>query len=78
MVISPEIWLTRYFHKYLTDGIDVEYQQHGQTQYKKVQLIDFTDIYQNDWLVVSQFRVKETGKTPRIPDVVIFINGLPE
>ncbi|MDD1419957.1 type I restriction endonuclease subunit R [Dolichospermum sp. ST_sed1] len=67
----------RRFHQYLTDGIDVEYQQHGETQYKKVQLIDFTDIHQNDWLVVNQFRVKETGKNPRIPDVVIFINGLP-
>jgi type I site-specific restriction-modification system R (restriction) subunit len=67
----------RYFHKYLTDGIDVEYQQHGQTQYKKVQLIDFHKIDNNDWLVVNQFRVKETGKNPRIPDVVIFINGLP-
>ncbi|MFO5437289.1 MAG: type I restriction endonuclease subunit R, partial [Dolichospermum sp.] len=67
----------RRFHKYLTDGVDVEYQQNGQTQYKKVQLIDFDKIDHNDWLVVNQFRVKETGKTARIPDVVIFINGLP-
>ncbi|MDH6060851.1 type I restriction endonuclease subunit R [Chrysosporum bergii ANA360D] len=67
----------RRFHKYLTDGVDVEYQQNGQTQYKKVQLIDFNKIDNNDWLVVNQFRVKETGKTARIPDVVIFINGLP-
>ncbi|MFN7661844.1 MAG: type I restriction endonuclease, partial [Dolichospermum sp.] len=34
----------RRFHKYLTDGVDVEYQQNGQTQYKKVQLIDFDKI----------------------------------
>ncbi|MFM6157584.1 MAG: type I restriction endonuclease subunit R, partial [Sphaerospermopsis kisseleviana] len=67
----------RRFHKYLTDGVDVEYQQNGQTQYKQVQLIDFDNIDNNDWLVVNQFRVKETGKTARIPDVVIFINGLP-
>ena len=67
----------RRFHQYLTDGVDVEYQQNGETQYKKVQLIDFDKIDHNDWLVVNQFRVKETGKTARIPDVVIFINGLP-
>ncbi len=67
----------RRFHKYLTDGVDVEYQQNGQTQYKTVKLIDFDKIDHNDWLVVNQFRVKETGKTARIPDVVIFINGLP-
>lgn len=67
----------RRFHQYLTDGVDVEYQQGGQTQYKKVKIIDFEEIDQNDWLVVNQFRVQETGKTARTPDVVIFINGLP-
>ncbi|UUO16371.1 type I restriction endonuclease subunit R [Dolichospermum heterosporum] len=67
----------RRFHQYLTDGVDVEYQQNGETQYKKVKLINFDKIGHNDWLVVNQFRVKETGKTARIPDVVIFINGLP-
>ncbi|MDB9446546.1 type I restriction endonuclease subunit R [Anabaena sp. CS-542/02] len=67
----------RRFHRYLTDGVDVEYQQGGRTQHKKVKIIDFEQTNQNDWLVVNQFRVQETGKTARTPDVVIFINGLP-
>jgi hypothetical protein len=75
--LGKQTYHQRLKFKYLTDGVDVEYQQNGQTQYKKVQLIDFDKIDDNDWLVVNQFRVKETGKTARIPDVVIFINGLP-
>ncbi len=66
----------RRFHKLLTDGVDVEYQAEGRTIYDKVWLIDFTNLNNNDWLAVNQLYVKE-NKTPRIPDVVIFINGLP-
>jgi type I restriction enzyme R subunit len=66
----------RRFHKFLTDGVDVEYQAEGRTIYDKVWLIDFTNLNNNDWLAVNQLYVKE-NKTPRIPDVVIFINGLP-
>lgn len=66
----------RRFHQYLTDGVDVEYQQDGQTQYKKVKIIDFEQVDNNDWLVVNQFTVIE-NKNNRRPDVVIFINGLP-
>jgi len=66
----------RRFHKLLTDGVDVEYQAENRTIYDKVWLIDFTNPDNNDWLAVNQFYVKE-NKTPRIPDIVIFINGLP-
>ena len=31
----------RRFHKFLTDGVDVEYQAEGYTKYDKVWLIDF-------------------------------------
>jgi len=43
----------RCFHKYLTDGVDVEYQQNGRTKYEKVWLMDFSNIHNNDWLVVK-------------------------
>ncbi|HEY9651515.1 MAG TPA: type I restriction endonuclease subunit R [Coleofasciculaceae cyanobacterium] len=66
----------RRFHKLLTDGVDVEYQAENRTIYDKVWLIDFTNPNNNNWLAVNQLYVKE-NKTPRIPDVVIFINGLP-
>lgn len=66
----------RRFHKFLTDGIDVEYQENGRTKYDKVWLIDFTNPNNNDWLAVNQFTIIE-NKNNRRPDVLIFINGLP-
>jgi type I restriction enzyme R subunit len=66
----------RRFHKFLTDGVDVEYQTSERIVYDQVKLIDFTNPENNDWLVVNQFTVIEDKKERR-PDVVVFINGLP-
>ncbi len=66
----------RRFHKFLTDGVDVEYQTSERIVYNQVKLIDFTNPENNDWLVVNQFTVIEDKKERR-PDVVVFINGLP-
>ncbi|MBD2341444.1 type I restriction endonuclease subunit R [Calothrix sp. FACHB-156] len=66
----------RRFHKLLTDGVNVEYQTSERIVYDQVQLIDFTNPDNNDWLVVNQFTVIENKKDRR-PDVVVFINGLP-
>ena len=41
-----------------------------------IELIDFTDPSNNDWVVTNQFTVVE-GKYNRRPDVVVFVNGLP-
>ena len=74
---SPSLYENnRRFHKFLTDGVDVEYQAKGRTVYDKVWLLDFDDSDNNDWLVVNQFTVIE-GKNNRRPDLVVFINGLP-
>ena len=37
-------------------------------------LVDWED-RENDWLAVNQFEI--VGKTPRQPDIVLFLNGLP-
>src|SRR5712691_5324118 len=67
----------RRFHKWITGGVDVEYHaSDGRIVYDKVQLIDFTGIDNNDWLVVNQFTVVE-NKNNRRPDVIVFVNGLP-
>jgi len=66
----------RRFHTHLTAGVDVEYQAEGRIVYDKVWLIDFSDIDNNDWLVINQFTIIEDKKDRR-PDVVVFINGLP-
>lgn len=41
-----------------------------------MQLFDFSDPANNDWLVANQFTVTE-DKNNRRPDIVVFVNGLP-
>src|SRR3990172_2214457 len=68
-------------HRLLVDGIAVDYKgKDGRVISGRVQVIDFEDIENNDWLVVNQYTVEasyQNGKVNRRPDVVIFINGLP-
>lgn len=65
------------FHRWLTDGVDVEYQnKEGRTVHDKAWLVDFEYPGKNDWLAVNQFTVIE-NKHNRRPDIVVFVNGLP-
>ncbi|MCA9443726.1 MAG: type I restriction endonuclease subunit R, partial [Candidatus Omnitrophica bacterium] len=65
------------FHRFLVDGVDVEYQnREGRNVHDKVWLVDFEEPENNDWLAVNQFTVIENNRNRR-PDVVIFVNGLP-
>ena len=67
----------RAFHRMLRDGVDVEYPRpDGSIKGDKARLVDFADVYANEWLVVNQFTVIE-GQHNRRPDIVVFINGLP-
>ena len=57
--------------------MEVEYRRKdGSIAGDRVQLIDFDDPANNDWLVVNQFTVIE-GQHNRRPDIVVFVNGLP-
>lgn len=75
----------RAFHKYLIEGVPVEYTLYkdGETKTKHThaRLMDFTNPDNNEFLVVNQFAITGTsrhGKTGnRRPDIVVFINGLP-
>jgi len=68
----------RAFHKWLIEGVAVEYTcpKTGESIPTHVQLIDFTNVNNNQFLVVNQFTVAGT-KGNRRPDIVVFINGLP-
>lgn len=46
---------------------------HNQT----VRYIDFDHLERNDFLVVDQFRADAAGRDPIIPDLVLFVNGIP-
>ena len=73
------------FHRLLLEGVKVEFtpspsaplpEEEGSKQIDYVQLVDFTNVDNNQFLVVNQFTI--TGsKGNRRPDVIVFVNGLP-
>lgn len=79
-VTKPEspvlIYNNRAFHKLLLEGVPVEYRDGDETKTDHVQLIDFQNAENNEFLVVNQYTIQGT-KQLRRPDVVVFINGLP-
>jgi len=74
---SPELIANNEtFHRMLTEGIKVTYQQNGSERGDLVWLIDFQHPENNDFRVMNQFTVIENNINKR-PDVILFINGLP-
>jgi len=74
---SPNLFQNNYaFHKYLTDGVDVEYRKGDRIVGDKVWLIDYENSTNNEFLVVNQFTIIENNVNKR-PDIILFINGLP-
>ncbi|MGM3189601.1 type I restriction endonuclease subunit R [Dickeya dadantii subsp. dieffenbachiae] len=66
----------RRVHRLLLAGIPVEFSEGEEKRTDLVNLIDFANPRNNDFLLVSQFTVAGT-KQPRRPDLVAFVNGLP-
>jgi len=73
-------------HKYLVEGVPVEYQRaDGSIGGDLVRVLDYDEPENNEFLAVNQFTVVENlsacnaqaGQHERRPDVVLFINGLP-
>ena len=64
------------FHKYLTEGIDVEVRTKDGIRGEKVYIIDFNQIERNEFLAINQFTIIEHNQNKR-PDIIIFTNGLP-
>lgn len=74
---SPNLFQNNYdVHKYLTDGVDVEYRKGDRIAGDKVWLIDYENPSNNEYLVVNQFTIIENNVNKR-PDIILFINGLP-
>ncbi len=74
---SPDLFQNNYqFHKYLTEGVDVEYRKGDRIAGDKVWLLDYENPNNNEFLVINQFTVIENNVNKR-PDVILFVNGLP-
>lgn len=70
------------FHRYLTDGVDVEMRTESGIRGEKIYIVDFANPENNEFLAVNQFTVIESGihaGTPqrKRPDIILFVNGLP-
>jgi type I restriction enzyme, R subunit len=66
----------RQVHESLTKGIKVVFHEGSQEIGKQLQVIDFENPDNNDWLVVNQFTIHGNNHNRR-PDVLVFVNGLP-
>lgn len=66
----------RNFHLKLTKGIDVSWKDKAGKEFAlHVHPIDFENPTNNTFTCVNQFEI--VGRNRRIPDLIIFINGLP-
>lgn len=62
------------FHKILINGLTIESKNYKINPHIKI--IDFENIENNIFCVSHQIKFNE-GKNTRIPDIIIFINGIP-
>lgn len=70
------IEVNKIFHKMLFEGVDVTYKDEDEIMRgDKVQLFDFSNPQNNDFLAVNQFTIIENRN--RRPDILIFVNGIP-
>jgi type I restriction enzyme R subunit len=74
--IPSPVQANRQFHRFLRDGVRVEFQRDGETVGDRVRLFDFEHLDNNDWAAINQFTVRGSRHTRR-PDIIVFINGLP-
>lgn len=64
------------FHLKLSKGISKNWKdENDKEQFEHFYALDYTDINNNDFLVVNQFSIE--GRNNRRPDLLLFINGLP-
>jgi len=76
-ISSPELLANNEaFHRLLTEGVNVSYQKDGNTRGDLVWLADFSNVENNEFVVVNQFTIIENNQNKR-PDLIVFVNGLP-
>jgi len=63
------------FMDWLQNGMEVTYQQNGETKHEIIRLLDHQNPSNNLFHAINQWTVVE-NETKR-PDVVVFVNGLP-
>lgn len=64
------------FHRYLTEGVDVEVRTADGIRGEKVYIVDFENAENNEFLAINRFTIIEGSQNKR-PDIILFVNGLP-
>ncbi|MCB0541311.1 MAG: type I restriction endonuclease subunit R, partial [Bacteroidetes bacterium] len=64
------------FHRYLTDGVDVEMRTESGIRGEKISILDYENPENNEFVAINQFTVIEGNQNKR-PDIILFVNGLP-
>jgi type I restriction enzyme R subunit len=63
---------------WLTEGVTVTENRRTQETSPNVRIVDFSDPAKNDWLAVSQLKIRIPSRDQYIvPDVILFVNGIP-
>ena len=76
-IISPDLLHNNEtFHQFLVEKVRVPYQQDGYERSHEVALVDFSNVQNNQFLVVNQYTIVENNQNKR-PDVLLFVNGIP-
>lgn len=63
-------------HTMLVHGFSVEQDEGAGKKGRNVKFIDFDNLEANEFLVTRQFKIIGS-KTPIIPDIALFVNGIP-
>lgn len=71
LIINNEV-----FHRYLTEGIDIEIRTDEGIRGTKIYIMDFENPENNEFIAVNQLTIVENNQNKR-PDVILFINGVP-
>ena len=72
---GPLVQKNEKFMEYLQNGIEVTYQEKGDTMYDIVYLIDYEHPDRNTFQAINQWTFVE--KSEKRADIMIFVNGLP-
>ena len=67
----------RAFYALLRNGVPVSYRVDGEAQTRQAMLVDFENPQANGFVAVNQLEIRTTKGGKRIPDVILFVNGLP-
>lgn len=64
------------FHSYLVEGVKIPYHENGYERSYEVQLIDFDQVANNEFVAINQYTITERNQNKR-PDILLFVNGIP-